>query len=53
MEFTVTKVQGASAPVTVLATHGDVDASNYQDLIARAQDAYDAGAREGYALGSE
>jgi anti-anti-sigma factor len=46
MEFTVTEVQGASTPITVLGTHGDLDASNYQDLIARAQDAYDAGTRD-------
>lgn len=46
MEITVTEVQGASAPVTVLGTHGDLDASNYQDLIARAQEAYDAGMRD-------
>ena len=46
MEFTVTEFQGASAPVTVLGIQGDLDASNYQDLIARAQDAYDAGTRD-------
>ena len=46
MEITATEVQGASAPVTVLATHGDLDASSYQDLITRAQEAYDAGARD-------
>lgn len=46
MEITTTEVQGTSAPVTVLAAHGDLDASNYQDLIAKAQEAYDAGARD-------
>jgi anti-anti-sigma regulatory factor len=32
--------------VAVLAVHGDLDASNYQDLIARAKAAYDAGTRD-------
>ncbi len=46
MEITVTQVQGTSVQVTVLGTHGDLDASNYQDLISKAQEAYDAGARD-------
>jgi anti-anti-sigma factor len=45
MEITVTQAHGTSDPVTVLGTHGDLDASNYQDLIARAQEAYNAGTR--------
>jgi anti-anti-sigma factor len=44
MDITVTQRQG-SVPVTVLQTHGDLDASNYQDLIASARQAYDEGAR--------
>jgi anti-anti-sigma regulatory factor len=46
MEITVAQLQGASVPVTVLGTHGYLDASNYQDLIAKAQETYDAGARD-------
>ena len=33
-------------PVTVLCPQGDIDASNYQDLIAEAQTAYRAGAQD-------
>lgn len=32
-------------PITVLAIHGDLDASNYDQLIAKARELYDAGAR--------
>ena len=39
------EVQGA-APVTVLQIHGELDRSNYQTVIARAREAYDAGARD-------
>jgi anti-anti-sigma factor len=46
MDITVTKVQGASCPVTVLGTHGDLDASNYQELITKVKELYDAGARD-------
>jgi anti-anti-sigma regulatory factor len=45
MDITVSQIQG-SVPVTVLQPHGDLDASNYQDLIANAQQAYDDGARD-------
>jgi hypothetical protein len=44
MDITVQQKQGR-VPVTVLQTHGDLDASNYQALIAKAQQVYDAGAR--------
>jgi len=33
-------------PVTVLQTHGDLDASSYQDLIAKAQEVYAGGAQD-------
>ena len=35
MDMTVQQVQG-KVPVTVLQTHGDLDASNYKNLIAKA-----------------
>jgi len=45
MEITVYQAQG-SVPVTVLQPHGDLDASNFRDLIATAKEAYDGGARD-------
>ena len=45
MDITVKQMQG-SVPVTILQTHGDLDASNYQDLIAKGQEVYEAGARD-------
>jgi anti-anti-sigma regulatory factor len=45
MDITVSQVQGR-VPVTVLQPHGDLDASNYQDLIAIALQAHDDGARD-------
>ena len=44
MDITVKQMQG-SVPVTLLQTHGDLDASNYQDLIAKGKEVYEAGAR--------
>jgi anti-anti-sigma regulatory factor len=44
MDITVDQAQG-KVPVTILALHGDLDASNYQDVIAKAREAYAAGAR--------
>jgi anti-anti-sigma regulatory factor len=44
MDIGVKQMQG-SVPVTILQTHGDLDASNYQDLIAKGQEVYEAGAR--------
>ena len=45
MEITVNQAQG-SVPVTILQPHGDLDASNFRDLIAKAKEACDAGARD-------
>jgi anti-anti-sigma regulatory factor len=45
MSVTVVQMQGRG-PVTVLQTHGDLDASNYQALINKAQEVYQAGARD-------
>ena len=39
------EVQG-EVPVTVLQIHGELDRSNYQLVIDRAREAYDAGARD-------
>lgn len=44
MNITVEERQG-SVPVTILQTHGDLDASNYEILIDKAQEMYQAGAR--------
>jgi anti-anti-sigma regulatory factor len=44
MNITIEKIEGKT-PVTILGTHGDLDASNYQDLIACAREARTAGAR--------
>ena len=45
MEITVHQAQG-SVPVTVLQPHGDLDASNFRDLIATAKEVYDGGAHD-------
>ena len=45
MEITVSHAQG-QAPVTILHTHGPVDASNYAGLVAKAQELYKAGTRD-------
>lgn len=45
MDITVKKVQGR-VPVTVLQTHGDLDASSFQSLIAKGREVYAAGARD-------
>ena len=39
------EVQG-EVPVTVLQLHGELDRSTYELVIARAREAYDAGARD-------
>ncbi len=44
MNITVEQAKGR-VPVTVMATHGDLDGSNYQEVIARAKELYEAGAR--------
>ena len=45
MNITVDHVQGR-APVAVLAVRGDLDASNYEALIAQAQQLYNAVTRD-------
>jgi anti-anti-sigma factor len=45
MEIIVTQTQGR-VPVTVLQPHGELDASNYHDLIAKALELYEAGTRD-------
>ena len=45
MSITVEQVQG-DVPVTILSTHGDLDASNYQELIASARELYSSGTRD-------
>lgn len=40
-----TNFVSASVPVTVLTTHGDIDASNYQELIRVGQKLYQDGTR--------
>jgi anti-anti-sigma regulatory factor len=44
MTITIDRAQGKVA-VTILGIHGELDASNYLEVIAKAQEAYDAGAR--------
>ncbi|MCK6624272.1 MAG: STAS domain-containing protein [Anaerolineae bacterium] len=44
MEITVKQAQGR-VPVTILQTHGDLDASSFQALISKGKEVYDAGAR--------
>jgi anti-anti-sigma regulatory factor len=44
MIFNVEQIQG-TVPVTILSTHGDLDASNYQDLISRVSELYQGGTR--------
>jgi anti-anti-sigma regulatory factor len=45
MRIDVLATQG-KVPVTILRPHGELDASNYQVLIAEAQKAYETGARD-------
>ena len=45
MNISVREMQGR-VPVTVLGVQGDLDASNYQDLIAKATEVRGAGANE-------
>jgi anti-anti-sigma regulatory factor len=44
MNITVEQAQG-TVPVAILSLQGDLDASNYQALIAKAQELYSAGMR--------
>jgi anti-anti-sigma regulatory factor len=45
MEITVKQAQGR-VPVTILQTHGDLDAASFQTLINKGQEVYAAGARD-------
>ena len=45
MEITVSKQQGRVS-VAVIQPHGDVDASNYAELIGRARQLFDQGAHD-------
>jgi anti-anti-sigma regulatory factor len=45
MSITIDQAQG-KVPVTILSVQGDLDASNYQDVIDSATQAYEAGARD-------
>jgi anti-anti-sigma factor len=45
METTIEQVDGA-VPITILALDGELDASNFQDLIDTAKRLYDEGARK-------
>jgi anti-anti-sigma factor len=44
MDITIDQVDGA-VPVTVMGLSGELDASNFQDVIATAQRLYDEGTR--------
>jgi anti-anti-sigma regulatory factor len=45
MEITVSKQHGR-VPVTILQPHGDVDASNYTELIDKARELFNGGVRD-------
>jgi anti-anti-sigma factor len=45
MEITVSKRQGR-VPVTVLQPHGDVDASNYAELIKKTRELFNGGDKD-------
>jgi|WetSurMetagenome_2_1015567.scaffolds.fasta_scaffold385319_2 anti-anti-sigma regulatory factor len=45
MDISVSQQQG-NVPVTVVKVAGQLDGQSYQDLIARARELYDAGARD-------
>ena len=45
MDITVSTQQG-TVPVTVVQPHGDVDASNYSQLISKVEELRSAGARD-------
>jgi anti-anti-sigma regulatory factor len=44
MNITIEQIQG-KVPVTILCTQGDLDASNYQDLITSARQVHSTGGR--------
>ena len=45
MNISVSQQQG-NVPVTVIKVDGQLDGQSYQDLIGKARDLYDAGARD-------
>jgi anti-sigma B factor antagonist len=45
MQTTIEQVDGA-VPITILALDGELDASNYQELIDQVRGLYDAGTRQ-------
>ena len=45
MNISVSQAQG-NVPVTVIKLDGQLDGQNYQELIAKAQELYNAGARD-------
>lgn len=45
MNIIVSQAQG-SVPVTVIKLDGQLDGQNYQDLIAKARELYESGARD-------
>ena len=45
MEIIVSQAEG-KVPVTIMALQGELDASNYLDLVARARGEYEAGTRD-------
>ena len=44
MNITLEQI-GGKTPITILCTHGDLDASNYQDLITAARQSHQHGTR--------
>ncbi len=44
MQITVDQIQ-SRVPIAILAIHGDLDASNYEQVIAKARELYAGGAR--------
>ena len=44
MQMTVDQIQ-SRVPVAIIAIHGDLDASNYEQVIAKARELYAAGTR--------
>jgi anti-anti-sigma regulatory factor len=44
MNITINQAQG-NVPVTIIALEGDLDGSNFQDVIAKAKEVYNEGAR--------
>jgi anti-anti-sigma factor len=45
MQISLSKHEG-NVPVTVMQLNGELDASNYTDVITRAQELYDEGVRD-------